>query len=74
MEKQKKSSPKYRKGGKILSLDELARQECVYFYDKITHRSWFNNWQLGWVRAHLEFGHLYYAIRREGEDEQNPSG
>ena len=31
------SKRKYRKGGKITSLDELAKQEFVYFHDKITH-------------------------------------
>ena len=68
MEKQKKSRKKYRKGGIILSLDELARQEFVFFNEKIYHRGWFASWQLSWCAARIKFGELRYAIK-EGDDE-----
>ena len=44
---------KFRPGGKIVSLDEVARQEHIYFCDKIYHRGWFGSWQFGWVAARL---------------------
>ena len=60
---------KYRHGGHILSLDELARQEFVYWHDKITHRSWFMNWNFKMaVQAIGEKGCIYYAIRNEEGD------
>jgi hypothetical protein len=59
---------KYRKGAKITSLDELIKQEFVYFYDKITHNGWFCSWQFRLAYKYLKSGRLYYA-ERIGEDE-----
>lgn len=59
---------KYRKGGPILSLDELARQEFVFFQEKIYHRGWFASWQLSWCAARIKFGELWYAIKENDED------
>lgn len=63
---------KYRKGEKITSLDELAKQEFVYFFDKITHCGWFMSWQLRLAESYITRGFLYYAIKNEGgsDDEQ----
>ena len=60
------SKRKYRKGDKITSLDEVAKQEFVYFYDKITHCGWFGSWQLRFVANYIEQGCLYYAERIGG--------
>lgn len=54
---------KYRKGDKITSLDELAKQEFIYFHDKITHQGWFKSWQFRFAQIHIEHGLLYYAER-----------
>lgn len=54
---------KYRKGGKITSLDELAKQEFIYFFDKITHAGWFTSWQVRLAQRYVERGCLYYAER-----------
>ena len=60
---------KYRRGGHILSLDELSRQDFVYWHEKITHRSWFLNWNFRMaVQAIGEKGCIYYAIRNEEGD------
>lgn len=59
---------KYRKGGHILSLDELARQEFVYWHDKITHRGWFQNWSFRMAAGCIgEKGCIFYAIAEEVE-------
>lgn len=58
---------KYRKGNKITSLDELAKQEFVYFFDKITHCGWFMSWQFRLATMYIERGWLYYAERIGGE-------
>ncbi len=60
------SKRKYRKGDKITSLDEVAKQEFVYFYDKITHCGWFGSWQLRLAAKYIEQGCLYYAERIGG--------
>lgn len=52
---------KYRKGNKITSLDELSKQEFIYFFDKITHRGWFMSWNLRLAYAYIERGLLYRA-------------
>lgn len=76
MERQKKSKSKYRKGGPVLSLDELARQEYVFFYDKVFHMSWFGNWQLRWCEAQIKRGAIRYAIKEESDEveKQDPVG
>ena len=59
----------YRRGGHIVSLDELSRQDFVYWHDKIQHRGWFMSWQLRMAyRAVYEWKCVYYAIPNE-EDE-----
>lgn len=52
---------KYRKGKQITSLDELAKQEFIYFHHKITHCGWFMSWQFRMTQILLERGVLYYA-------------
>ena len=54
---------KFRKGEKITSLDELAKQEFVYFFDKITHAGWFCSWQIRHAAQYIERGCLYLAER-----------
>ena len=54
---------KYRKGEKITSLDELMKQEFVYFRDKITHIGWFCGWQVRMAEAYIQSGMVYYAER-----------
>lgn len=63
------SKRKYRKGGKITSLDELAKQEFVYIFDKITHRGWFGSWQFSLAKRYIDRGWLYYAVKNGGEEE-----
>ena len=63
---------KFRKGEKITSLDELAKQEFVYFWDKITHAGWFKSWQFRLADQYIQRGCLYYA-ERITDDEQRGS-
>ena len=59
---------KYRKGEKITSLDELAKQEFIYFFDKITHAGWFMSWQFRLADKYIKRGLLYYAEKIERTD------
>ena len=52
---------KYQKGKPITSLDELSKQEFIYFYDKITNRGWFMSWQFRMTKGFIDRGCLYYA-------------
>lgn len=56
-----KHNRKYRKGEKITSLDEMAKQEFIYFFDKITHRGWFMSWQTRHALNLIKRGVIYYA-------------
>lgn len=56
---------KYRKGKRIYSLDELAKQEWIYVFDKITHNGWFMSWQFRMAQSFLQRGNLYYALPNE---------
>ena len=59
---------KFKPGGKIVSLDEVARQEHIYFYGKIYHCGWFGSWRFWRVAQQIQRGAFRYAIR---EGEQN---
>lgn len=59
---------KFKMGNKIVSLDEMARQEHIYFHEKIYHCGWFGSWRFRWVAQQIQRGAFRYAIR---EGEQN---
>lgn len=62
----------YRMGGKIRTLDELARQEFIFFSSKnnpkLYHRGWFMSWQLRYVELYIRWGYLYYAVKEDNHD------
>lgn len=62
---------KFRKGDKITSLDELAKQEFVYVFDKITHAGWFASWQFRFAARCIQRGCLYYAERIEDNEQRS---
>ncbi len=60
------SKRKYRRGGHIMSLDELARQEIIFFRKQPVHFGWFGNWQLRMCQKLIgKDGVLYYAIKED---------
>lgn len=63
---------KYRKGDKITSLDELSKQEFIYFHDKLTHCGWFMSWQYRLAQRYIQRGCLFYAVKNDlgGYDER----
>lgn len=52
---------KYCKGEKITSLDELAKQEYIYWQDKIVHNGWFMSWQFILAYNYIKRGEIYRA-------------
>ena len=57
------SKRKWRRGPRILSLDELVRQEIVCWWDKPTSKGWFLSWQFRMaVNAIGEKGVVFYAM------------
>lgn len=62
----------YRVGGPVVSLDELFRQEFVYFCGKLYHNGWFGSWQLRWCGDRLKSGQIRYAIKEEEYAETDP--
>lgn len=63
-----KRKPKYRRGDRITSLDELVKQEFVYWNHKITHHGWFKSWQLRMTENAIKAGRIYKAIKKESEE------
>lgn len=54
----------YTKGEPIHSLDELLKQNFIYFYDKIYHIGWFGSWQLRFTQHQLNRKVLYKAVKK----------
>jgi hypothetical protein len=55
------SKARYEPGEKITSLDELVKQDFIYWNDKITHRSWAISWQIHMALSAIESGIIRYA-------------
>lgn len=53
---------KWRKGPKISSLDELYRQEIIFWLDKPTPKGWFMSWQFRMAAQALKGGIIRYAM------------
>ena len=68
-DKRNQKRRKYRKGDVIRSVDDLLKQEFVYFDDKIYHCGWVRSWQLNMVVKHMENGRIFYAIQKENSHE-----
>lgn len=62
---------KYRRGEVITSLDELAKQEFIYWHNKIYHAGWFMSWQFRMAKRFIDAGSLYYAVSTADEKEDN---
>lgn len=57
------SKRKYRRGPHICSLDELVRQDVVFWVDKPTHKGWFDSWQLRMtINSIGKNGAIFYAM------------
>ena len=61
---------RFRPGVPIRSLDELTRQEFVFFNGKLYHKGWFASWQLMWCATHIRYGELLYAVKEDNEDDK----
>jgi hypothetical protein len=60
---------KYRKGAKVTSLNELMEQEFVYWWNKITPKGWFQNWQLRMAQQAIDSGCIRLAVKIEKDGE-----
>lgn len=57
------SKRKWRRGPHIMSLDELVRQEVVFWRHKPTAKGWFLSWQFGMAaKAIGKSGVVFYAM------------
>lgn len=57
------SKRKWRRGPKILSLDELVRQDVVFWSDKPQPRGWFMSWQFRMAADAIgKSGVIFYAL------------
>lgn len=60
---------KYKRGKRIRSIDELAKQERIWDArtNKVYHHGWFQSWQFRYIRIGVNNGWFYTAepIREE---------
>lgn len=56
---------KYKKGSRITCIEELVRQDVVFFRDKVLHRSFFQSWQIRYAVFQIQLGTLFRAERVE---------
>lgn len=57
------SKKKYKRGDRIWSLEELDRQEFIFWNGKVYHSGFWKSWQYRWVLDRLQNGQLYKAER-----------
>ena len=59
----------YKIGKPITSLDELAKQEFMFFFGTLYHKGWFMSWQMRHIYMWLKNGQIKYAIKVEDKNE-----
>lgn len=59
---------KYAPGDKITSLDDLAKQERIFWHDTLFHRGWFKSWQFRMAEDAIQSGMIRYAVKKEGNN------
>lgn len=64
------SKRKYRPGPPISTLDELVKQDFIYFFGRIMPHGWFMNWQLRLTTDYLNNGLIRSAVKIEDEQEE----
>ena len=57
---------KWRKGPHITLLDELARQEVVFWWDKPQSKGWFLSWQFRMASQAIQNGRVIRYAMPEG--------
>lgn len=57
------SKRKYRPGGVITSLDELAAQKFIYIHDKIYHMGFWQSLQFHFIKLKIDAGCIRKAER-----------
>lgn len=54
----------FHRGNHIVSLDELAKQDFVFWHDQLIPHGWFLSWQFRMITLAIgENGCIYYAIK-----------
>lgn len=56
---------KYRKGSRITCMEELVKQDVVFFREKVLHRSFFQSWQIRYAIIQIERGTLFRAEKAD---------
>lgn len=56
---------KYSKGSRITCMEELVKQDVVFFREKVLHRGFFQSWQIRYAIIQIEKGLLFRAERVE---------
>lgn len=56
---------KYKKGSRITCLEELVKQDMVFFREKVLHRSFFQSWQIRYAIIQIERGTLFRAEKTD---------
>lgn len=49
-----KKMSRYREGKPITSIDELMKQDFIYFRHKLYHKGWFGSWQLRFAKRYID--------------------
>jgi len=62
---------KYAKGEPITSLDELMKQDVVFWFNKVVPKGWFQNWQMRLAQSYVTYKHLFKAVKIKEADNEN---
>lgn len=60
---------KYKQGSRIFCIEELAKQNVIFFNGKAIHRGFFQSWQIRYAIVQIEAGRLFHAEKvSDGSD------
>ena len=57
------------KQGKIMTIDDMMKEDFIIVHNKVYHRGWFMSWPCRLAQIYIKHGFMYYAykIKNKGE-------
>jgi len=53
----------YWKQGKIMTIDDMMKEDFIIVYNKVYHRGWFMGWTCRTAQKYISWGVMYYAYK-----------
>ena len=56
------------KQGKIMTIDDMMKQDFIIVHNKVYHRGWFMGWTCRTAQRYISWGVMYYAYKIKNKE------